>query len=389
MVKMESNENIVVRGLKDVVATETRISFVDPNGSLYYSGYNIDDLAKHNASYEEVIYLLWNDRLPNKKELEEVRTTLVSEMELPEEVIRRLRSASHESHPMDVLRTAVSHVGEYDPEVNDMSDSANRRKAFWLVAKIPTIVAYLYRIRRKDPIISPAKKLGFAANLLYMFRGTYPDEVDTRAIDRYMMLHADHGLNASTFSARVTASTQSDMYSAVTSAIGTLKGPLHGGASERVMVMLEQVNLREVEAYIKGMLDDKKKIMGFGHRIYRAEDPRSRHLREMSALLCSRINQEELHEKSSEIERVVQREKGIYPNVDFYAATVMHALGVPKEFFTALFACSRISGWSAHVMEQHQENVLIRPTSKYTGLYGREYVPVGERGQEAVKSTTD
>ncbi|HJX23064.1 MAG TPA: citrate/2-methylcitrate synthase [Candidatus Bathyarchaeia archaeon] len=380
---MESTENVVVRGLKDVIATETRLSFVDPNGSLYYSGYNIHDLAEHNVSFEEVIHLLWEDRLPNMRELEEVRTTLVSEMELPDEVVGRLKSTSPESHPMDVLRTTVSHLGEYDPEINDLSVSANRRKAFRLVAKIPTIAAYLYRIRRKDHIIGPSKRLGFASNILYMFRGTYPDEVDATAIDRYMMLHADHGLNASTFSARVTASTQSDMYSAITSAIGTLKGPLHGGASERVMMMLEQVNLGEVEAYIKGMLDDNKKIMGFGHRVYKAEDPRSKHLREMSEMLCGRINQEELHEKSSEIERVVQREKGIYPNVDFYAATVMHALRIPKEFFTALFACSRISGWSAHVMEQYQENVLIRPTSKYTGLYHREFVPIGERGQEA------
>jgi citrate synthase len=377
---MESAENnVVVRGLKDVVATETSISFVDPNGFLYYSGYNIDDLAKHDVSYEEVIYLLWHNELPNSKQLGRLRAVLVDEMNLSDEIVIRLKAASPETHPMDILRTEVSHLGEYDFTSGKNIGQVSEEEALRLVAKVPTIVAYLHRIRNGEPIIASDKKLDLATNFLHMFRGGLPSEMESEAINRYMVLHADHGLNASTFSARVTASTQSDIYSAITSAIGTLKGPLHGGASERVMAMLEEVDLKEVEAYIKGMLDDKKRIMGFGHRIYHAEDPRSKHLRKLSGSLIRRPYEEELLKKSDAIERVVHREKGIYPNVDFYAATVMNALGAPKEYFTTFFASSRVSGWTAHVIEQYRENILIRPTSKYTGMYGRKFVPIEER----------
>lgn len=378
---MVTNENeIVIRGLRDVVAAETRISFVDPNGKLYYSGYNIDDLAGR-VSYEEVVYLLFHNELPNKRELSDFRSELISEMgPLPNQVIKRLKSISPESHPMDVLRTEVSHLGEYDPDRNDDSEPANKRMAIRLVAKVPAIVSCLHRIRTNKPIVTPIEELGFAENFLYMFRGEIADKEEKDAIDCYMMLHADHGLNASAFAARVTASTRSDIYSAITSAIGTLKGPLHGGASERVMKMLDDINnMEEVEAYIQGMLDDKKRIMGFGHRVYKAEDPRSKHLRTISEILCHRINKLEFYEKCKKIEDTVHKKKGIYPNVDFYAASVMHALRVPKEFFTAFFASSRVAGWTAHVMEQYKDNVLIRPSSKYTGEYGREFVPIEKR----------
>ncbi len=380
---MEANENkVVVRGLENVVAAETRISFVDPNGQLYYSGYNIHDLAKH-VSYEEVVHLLWYNRLPNKKELLDLRSKLISEMKLPNKVnkaIEDMSLCSHGSHPIDILRSAVSYLGLFDPDCTDNSESANMRKALRLVAKVPTIVANLHRIRTRKPIITPDTELGFAANFLYMFRGTVPDEEEKEAIDRYMVLHADHGLNASTFSARVTASTWSDMYSAITSAIGTLKGPLHGGACERVMGMLDEINnVEEVDAYIEGMLYNRRRIMGFGHRIYRAEDPRARHLREMSEKLCRRTNQEHLYKKSHRIEDIVRQKKGIFPNVDFYAATVMHALGVPREYFATFFASSRVSGWTAHVVEQYGDNRLIRPTSKYIGSYGRPFTPIEDR----------
>jgi len=380
---MEANESkVVVRGLEDVVAAETRISFVDPNGQLYYSGYNIHDLAKH-VSYEEVVHLLWYNRLPNKKELLGLRSKLISEMRLPDQVnkaIEDMSLCSTDSHPMDILRSAVSYLVLFDPDRMDNSESANMKKALRLVAKVPTVVANLHRISTRKPIIAPDTELGFAANFLYMFRGTVPDEEEKEAIDRYMVLHADHGLNASTFSARVTASTWSDMYSAIASAIGTLKGPLHGGASERVMGMLDEINnLEEVEAYIEGMLANRRRIMGFGHRVYRAEDPRARHLREMSEKLCQRTNQEHLYKKSHRIEDVVRQKKGIFPNVDFYAATVMHALGVPREYFATFFASSRISGWTAHVIEQYKDNRLIRPTSKYIGSYGRPFTLIEDR----------
>ncbi len=380
---MKANKSkVVVRGLENVAAAETRISFVDPNGRLYYSGYNIDDLTKH-VSYEEVVHLLWYNRLPNRKELLDLRSKLISEMTLPNQVNRAIEDmslCSPNGHPMDILRSAVTYLGLFDPDGMDNSESANMRKALKLVAKVPTIVANLHRISTRKPIITPDTKLGFAANFLYMFRGAVPDEEEKEAIDRYMVLHADHGLNASTFSARVTASSWSDMYSAVTSAIGTLKGPLHGGASERVMEMLGEINnVEEVEAYIEGMLDNRRRIMGFGHRVYRAEDPRAKHLREMSEKLCQRTKQEHFYKKSHKIEDIVRQKKGIFPNVDFYAATVMHALGVPREYFAAFFASSRVSGWTAHIIEQYRDNRLIRPTSKYIGSYGRSFTPIKDR----------
>jgi citrate synthase len=374
-----SDDNVYVRGLRNVAACQTQISFVDPLGALYYSGYDIDRLIGR-VCFEEVVHLLLHNKLPNQSELDDIRSTLISEMKIPKQIITCLRRAPKNSHPMEVLRTTISNLSEYDSDHEDNSETANKQRALKLIAKVPTIVATLYRVRNKQELISPKEEYGFAENFLYMFRGKPADVEEKDALDRFMILHADHGLNASTFAARVTASTLSDMYSAVTSAVGTLRGKLHGGASERVMSMLlEEIDLGEVEAYIQGMLFDGKKIMGFGHRVYLAEDPRSRHLRKVGKALCQRINRIDLYRKCRRIQDVVHKERKIYPNVDFYAALVLNALGVPKEFFTPFFASSRIVGWTAHILEQYSEAVLIRPTSRYIGAYGTKFVPIKKR----------
>ena len=377
---MINNHNrVVTRGLRDVAAAETEISFVDPMGTLYYLGYNIDDLVEH-VCYEEVVYLLLYGKLPTKNELDDLRAQLVSEMTLPEAVINCMKSVPLSGHPMEVLRTEVSRLGMCDSDRDYKSEEANKRRALRLVAKVPTIVATLHRLRTNQQIVAPKEELGVPENFLYLFRGKPAANEEKIVIDRYMTLHADHGFNASTFAARVTASTNSDMYSAVTSALGTLKGPLHGGASEKVMYMLDDINTeKEVEAYIQGMLDDKKKIMGFGHRIYRAEDPRTKHLRDIAENLCQRTNSLNLYNLCTMIENVVREKKKIFPNVDFYAAVTLNALGVPFEFFTPFFASSRVSGWTAHVLEQYRDAVLLRPSSMYVGKYGRPFVPIEQR----------
>ena len=372
-------EKAYIRGLRDVAACETRISFVDPHGGLYYASYDIDRLLGR-VCYEEVVHLLLYNKLPNQHELNAIRSTLTSEMKLPKQIIRSIRNTPKTSHPMEILRTEISHLGEYDPDPDDNSESANKRRALTLIAKVPTVVATLHRVRSKQEILDPKKEYGFSENFLYLFRGKTADKEEKESIDRYMILHADHGLNASTFAARVTASTLSDMYSATTAAIGTLKGKLHGGASERVMNMLLDVNnIGEIEAYIEGMLFDNKKIMGFGHRVYEKNDPRSRHLRKVSKALCTRIDRMDLYRKCRKIQAVVHKEKKIYPNVDFYAAIVLNALGIPKEFFTLFFASSRITGWTAHMLEQYSDSVLLRPTSRYTGAYGTKFIPIKKR----------
>jgi citrate synthase len=372
-------EKSVVRGLRDVAAAETKISYVDPNGSLYYFGYNIDDLVGQ-VTYAEIAYLLIHKRLPNKQELDDFSNQLVIEMNLPEPIIESIKNAPKSCHPMDILRTEVSHLGEYDPDNGDSSDAANFRRAKRLIAEVPAIVAAINRIRLNKPILIPKKEFGFAQNFLYMFKGGIPDEKETNVIHRYMTLHADHGFNASTFAARVTASTNSDMYSAVTSAIGALKGPLHGGASEKVMDMLDEINPeKDVNEYIQGLLDEKKKIMGFGHRMYKAQDPRTKHLRGIVEDFCHRQRSLALYNRCMKIEHMVFEKKKIYPNVDFYAAVAMDALGVSKEFFPLFFASSRISGWVAHVIEQYEDAVLLRPSADYVGEFGKQFVPMEKR----------
>jgi citrate synthase len=369
----------VVRGLKDVAAAETKISYVDPMGVLYYLGYNIDDLVG-NVIYSEVAYLLLHGILPNKRELDAFCAKIISQMRLPREVEECIRCSPKHAHPMDVLRTEVSRLGEFDVEGKDFTDEANRRRAVRLIAQVPTIVAAFYRSRQGLPILSPKEDYSFAENYLYMFKGHRPSKDESDVLQRLMILHADHGFNASTFAARVTASTNSDMYSAVTTAIGTLRGPLHGGASEKVMEMLDDIGLEEeVEEYIQGLLDDHKKIMGFGHRVYKVEDPRTKHLRCIVENLCHKDRTMSLYNKCLQIEGIVHDRKSIYPNLDFYAAVAMDALGVPKEFFTPFFCSSRISGWVAHIIEQYEDAVLLRPSSNYVGEFGRKFVPIEQR----------
>jgi citrate synthase len=372
------NEKEYVRGLRDVAACQTRNSFVDPLGALYYAGYDIDRLLGR-VCYEEVVFLLLNKRLPTETELHEIKSALFSEMNLPPEIIKSIKESPQTSHPMEILRTSVSQLGEFSPEPDDVSEEVSLKRGISLIAKVPTLVAAIYRLRNNMELVEPKEEYGFAENFLFMFRGKTADKEEIESVERYMILHADHGLNASAFAARVTASTFSDMYSAVTTAIGTLKGKLHGGASERVMNMLLDVDHGEVEAYIRGMLFDNKKIMGFGHRVYVSNDPRSRHLRTVSRALCERIDRMDLYRKCTKIQSVVHKEKNIYPNVDFYAALVLNALDIPKEFFTLFFAASRITGWTAHILEQYSDSVLLRPTSSYIGAYGTKFVPIKRR----------
>jgi citrate synthase len=370
-------DRVYVRGLRDVAACETKISFVDPYGALYYSGYDIDRLIGR-VCFEEVVFLLLNGKLPNKKQLENIKVKLNSDMKIPSGIIKKC--VNKKGHPVENLRTTISSLSEYDSAFEDSKESGNEKLALRLIAQSPTIVAAIYRVRNNKEIIKPKKEYGFAENFLYMFRGKPQDNEEIEALDRYLILHADHGLNASTFAARVTASTMSDIYSAVVSAIGTLRGRLHGGSGERVMNMLLDVdNPEEVEAYIQEMLSDGKKIMGFGHRVYKKEDPRSRHLRKISKSLCLRINQMNLYNKARAIQSVVHNKRKIFPNVDFYAALVLNALGVPKDFITPFFASSRIVGWTAHILEQYADAVLIRPTSNYRGAYGTKFVPIDKR----------
>ena len=373
-----TNEKEYVRGLRDVAACQTRNSFVDPMGALYYAGYDIDRLLGR-VNYEEVIFLLLYKRLPTEKELKTLHSALFSEMNLPPEILKSIREAPSTSHPMEILRTSISQLGEFDPNPDDVSPEGSLQKGISLIAKVPTLVAAIYRLRNGMELVEPKKEYGFSENFLYVFRGIPADKEEIESIERYMILHADHGLNPSAFAARVTASTFSDMYSAVTAAVGTLKGKLHGGASERVMSMLLDVGQQEVEAYIRGMLFDHQKIMGFGHRVYVSNDPRSRHLRKVSKALCERNDRMDLYKKCNKIQTVVHKEKNIYPNVDFYAALVLNALDIPKEFYTLFFAASRITGWVAHILEQYADSVLLRPTSSYIGAYGTKFVPLKKR----------
>jgi citrate synthase len=349
------------------------------HGRLLYQGYDIHDLAE-NTSFTETVFLLWRGRLPTRAERDTFRSEIVAEMRLPSQVVEMLKLTPPNSHPMGVLRTAVSMLAHFDPDAEDQSPAANGRKAKRLLAQIPTIIADLHRVRSGQPLLSADPHYGVSANFLYMLRGTPPSELERKVIEVLMVLHADHELNASTFTARVIASTLGDMHSALAGALGSLKGPLHGGANERVMEMIRDIpDVATVQAYIAGMLENKKRIMGFGHRVYRTEDPRTKHLRRFSEMLCQQRNEAHLYDISRRIEQAVMEAKGIYPNVDFYSATVQHALGIPPEYFTAVFAASRTAGWIAHIMEQYADNRLIRPTSHYIGEMALPFVPIEQR----------
>jgi len=378
-IKEEQKE--FTRGLEGVVAAESNISYVDGvHGRLLYQGYDIHDLAEH-ASFEETVFLLWRGRLPARAELDAFQAELVAEMRLPSQVLEMLKLTPPSSHPMAVLRTAVSMLANFDPDVENLSREANWRKAKRLVAQVPTIIADLHRIRSGLPVLSPDPGFDVSSNFLYMMRGTPPNKLERDAMEVLMVLHADHELNASTFAARVITSTLADMHGALAGALAALKGPLHGGANQRVMEMILDIpDVDMVQDYIAGMLENKKRIMGFGHRVYRTEDPRARHLRKYSELLCEARNQRHLYEISRRVEQIVLEQKGIYPNVDFYSATVQHAMNIPPEYFTAVFAASRTAGWIAHILEQYADNRLIRPTSIYVGEMGIPFVPIDQRG---------
>lgn len=367
-------------GLEGVVATTSSICFIDGDaGVLSYQGYNIHTLAD-NATFEEVIYLLWNGKLPQKEELNALKAELVAERELRPEIIAFLKSVP-KATPMDVLRTAVSMLGIYDPLAADSSIEANEKKAVKLVSKIAAIVTGYDRLRNGKDVIPSDPKLSHAANFLYTLTGKRPDDVMEKVFDIALTLHADHELNASTFAARVTAATLSDIYSATTSAIGALKGPLHGGANEAVVHMLLSTKTTdEAVAKVKKDLANKVKVPGFGHRVYHVVDPRAIHLKKLSEELSKRTGNQELYEKSTKVEQTVKQEKNLNANVDFYSASAYYSLGIPVDLFTPIFAVSRISGWTAHILEQYRHNRLIRPRADYTGAAdGQRWVPLEKR----------
>lgn len=366
------------KGLEGIVATTSSISSII-DGVLTYRGINIDELAE-NATFEEVAYLLWYGKLPNRSELNGLIQQLSEYAQLPNEVLEQIKLFPKDVNSMAALRTAVSSLALYDPEAGDMSPEANLRKAIKLQARLTTIVAAFARIREGKEPIAPKANVSIAENFLYMLTGQNPDKVAIEALDKALVLHADHELNASTFAARVTVATLSDIYSGVTSAIGALKGPLHGGANEAVMAMLEEIGtLDNVESYINNKLANKEKIMGFGHRVYKNGDPRAKHLQKMSRELSNLTGNMNWYNMSVKIEELVTGQKGLKPNVDFYSASVYTSLKIPRDLFTPIFAISRVSGWTAHILEQYENNRLIRPRAEYTGPANQPYVPIEQR----------
>ena len=370
------------RGLEDVVAATSKICYIDGDrGVLAYRGIDIHELADH-SNFEETCYLLWFGKLPTRGELRELHDRLAEERKLDAAIITLMRNAPRHALPMDVLRTAVSALSFYDPEEKNNDHRANVDKAIRLTSQIAMIVAAYDRIRKGHPVVEPGRSLSHAANFLLMLNGKHPSETAERALDIALILHADHELNASTFAARVTAATLSDMHSAITSAIGALKGPLHGGANEAVFNILQSIDSSGADPidYVKGMLAQKKKVPGFGHRVYHTEDPRATHLRVMSRDLGQSSGQGKWFEMSRKIEEFVKAEKKLNANVDFYSASTYHTLGIDVDLFTPIFAVSRVSGWAAHVIEQLDDNRLIRPRADYLGPeYPSPYIPLDQR----------
>ncbi len=375
----EQRPAIADLGLEDVVVLTSSICSIDgERGKLSYEGYDIVDLAEH-ATFEEVIHLLWFGDLPTASQLDRLHAQIGEERTLPPGVEDLLRSAPADANAMAVLRTAVSELALYDPDANDLSKEVNLRHAVRLTAQMGPMIATWARARSGLDPVPPDPGLSIAANFLYQLRGERPDPAEERAFDVALILHADHELNASTFAARVTAATLSDMYSAVTSAIGTLKGPLHGGANEQVMRMLEKIGPDGADQYVRNALARHERLMGFGHRVYHVEDPRATVLRGMSKELGQRTGQPEWYERSRAVEEAVRRERGLNPNVDFYSASLYRMLGIPTELFTPVFALSRVSGWTAHILEQYGHNRLIRPRAEYIGKPPRAYVSIDKR----------
>ncbi|HAM71799.1 MAG TPA: citrate synthase [Verrucomicrobiales bacterium] len=375
-----SDPTALSKGLEGVIAAKTRLSDVQGDvGRLIYCGYDIDELAGR-VTYEEVVHLLHHNHLPSVKELAELRATLVGFRDLPKGVIDSILTLPRNTPPMHALRTAISVLGCFDTTAEDDSQHAQRRKALRLISQIPVVTAYFHRHRQGLELVPPDHTLGEAANFLYMINGTKPTGEMEGTMDLCYVLHADHGMNASTFAARVTIATLSDMYSAITSAIGTLKGPLHGGANEGVIKMLQEVgSLEAVDHFIDDALAQKKKIMGIGHRIYKVLDPRAPHLKRMAQKLSAQLGDPKWIQMSERIAELMLTRKNLHANVDFYSATVYYSLGIPTDLFTPIFAIARTSGWTAHVLEQLADNRLIRPQSVYTGPVGLKVIPIEKR----------
>jgi citrate synthase len=377
---MSGTESGLIRGLEGVVAATTRLCDLDgANGRLAYQGYAIEDLARH-ASFEEVVWLLWHGELPGEADLAAFRRELVDAAPLPAEAVRTLKLLPRATHPMRVLQMGVALLGGLDPDSEDDSLAASRRKATRLVARVSSLTTAFHRIRNGRRPIAPRPDLSHAANFLYTLSGRKPRVVPMRALDAALVLYAEHELNASTFTARVVASTLSDMYSAVSAAIGALKGPLHGGAGEAVMRTLEEIGQPDnADAFTRQALAEKRRLMGFGHRVYKAGDPRAKVLRTLAAKACRNSSEAVWFETALKLHEAVNREKGLIPNVDFYSAPLFKALGIPVDLFVPVIAVSRIAGWTANLLEQYQDNRLIRPRADYVGPPHREFRPLSGR----------
>ncbi len=367
-------------GLEDVVVSTSEICFIDGDrGRLLYRGFDIDDLVEH-SSFEEVVYLLWHGSLPTRKDLETHVKALRANRRLPARLIAMLKALPRKTTPMEVLRTGVSALSAFDPDAADGSREATLRKALRLTAQMPTLVAAWERVRRGKAPIAPDRRLTLAANFLYMMTGRKPTPLAGKTFDVALILHADHEFNASTFAARVTAATLSDLHSAVTAAIGALKGPLHGGANEQVMRMVEKIHDPSgAEAWIRRALAETARIMGFGHRVYHVEDPRAKHLRRLAVELGRERGNTAAVEILDTVRRVVEEQKHIKPNVDLYSGAAYASMGIATDQFTPIFAIGRVAGWAAHVLEQHANNRLIRPRSEYTGPTSAPYIPLDAR----------
>lgn len=371
-------EGALDKGLEGVVACTTAVSFIVGN-TLNYRGYTIEDLSTH-STFEEVVYLLWNNKLPNKSELAQISEDLNKNMPLDPAYVAVLKTLPTNVHPMAWLRTAVSLLSHWDADANDNSVEANARKAIRLTAKMGSIVTAFEAIRNKREIVQPKAGKSIAWNFMYMLKGSEPDAELVKVMDTALILHADHELNCSAFATRVTASSLSDMHSAIVSAIGALKGPLHGGANEQVMVMLAKIGTMEkAQQFVKDALAAKEKVMGIGHRVYKDGDPRAAILRKISQALTKKIGKPELYEMSTLIDDTMNKEKGLMPNVDFYSATVYHSMGIPTDIFTPIFAVSRVAGWIAHANEQYEKNRIYRPRGKWQGKEGLTWKPVDAR----------
>ncbi|MDP6891558.1 MAG: citrate/2-methylcitrate synthase [Verrucomicrobiota bacterium] len=376
----DTEKSAASKGLEGVVAATTKLSDVRGlDGELIYCGYNINELAG-KATYEEVVHLLHRGKLPNSDELAALKAELAAARKLPNGVVELIKQLPNDASPMRAIRTVVSALACYEPPEAQDSLEDQAKRAIKLIAQVPVITAYFHLARQGKPLPESDPALGEAANFLYLVDGEKPSEAKEKTIDMCYILHADHGMNASTFSARVTIATLSGMYSAITSAIGTLKGPLHGGANEGVIKMLQEIgSVEKVDEFVADCLKNKKKIMGIGHRVYKVLDPRAPHLQAMAKKLSGELGDTKWLDMSERIQEIMVTEKNLYPNVDFYSATVYYSLGIPTDLFTPIFAIARTSGWTAHVLEQLADNRLIRPKSLYDGPDDLKYTPVGER----------